>query len=49
MPIDGMVETDGHTTFYIEDGPKDGPLMMFIHGWPSCRTAGGTSCPQWLG
>ena len=34
MPVDGMVETDGHTTFYIEDGPKDGPLMMFIHGWP---------------
>ena len=34
MPVDGMVETDGHTTFYIEDGPKDGPLMMFVHGWP---------------
>jgi pimeloyl-ACP methyl ester carboxylesterase len=23
-----------HTTSYWEAGPVDGPLMMFIHGWP---------------
>jgi pimeloyl-ACP methyl ester carboxylesterase len=23
-----------HTTQYGESGPVDGPLMMFIHGWP---------------
>jgi pimeloyl-ACP methyl ester carboxylesterase len=23
-----------HTTRYWEAGPADGPLMMFIHGWP---------------
>jgi pimeloyl-ACP methyl ester carboxylesterase len=24
-----------HTTHYIECGPAGGPLMMFLHGWPS--------------
>lgn len=24
-----------HTTHYIECGPTDGPLMIFLHGWPS--------------
>lgn len=24
-----------HTTSYIECGPADGPLMIFLHGWPS--------------
>ena len=23
-----------HTTSYLESGPSDGPLMIFIHGWP---------------
>ncbi len=23
-----------HTTHYIECGPVDGPLMIFLHGWP---------------
>jgi len=34
MSVDGVVEVDGHKTFYREDGPKDGPLMVFVHGWP---------------
>jgi pimeloyl-ACP methyl ester carboxylesterase len=24
-----------HTTHYIACGPADGPLMIFLHGWPS--------------
>src|SRR3569833_4098780 len=24
-----------HTTYYIEVGPADGPLMILLHGWPS--------------
>ena len=24
-----------HTSHYIECGPADGPLMIFLHGWPS--------------
>jgi pimeloyl-ACP methyl ester carboxylesterase len=26
--------TPRHTTHYIECGPANGPLMMFLHGWP---------------
>ena len=26
--------TSRHTTHYIESGPDDGPLMIFLHGWP---------------
>ena len=28
------VETNSHTTFYLAAGPTDGPLIIFIHGWP---------------
>jgi pimeloyl-ACP methyl ester carboxylesterase len=24
-----------HETFYLESGPADGPLMIFVHGWPA--------------
>ncbi len=26
--------TPRHTTRYIDTGPADGPLMIFLHGWP---------------
>ena len=26
--------TPRHTTHYVEMGPAEGPLMMFLHGWP---------------
>ena len=29
-----VVETPRHRTHWIEAGPADGPLMVFIHGWP---------------
>lgn len=28
------IERDGHTTFFLADGPADGPLLIFLHGWP---------------
>lgn len=27
--------TPRHSTHYLECGPPDGPLMIFVHGWPS--------------
>jgi len=24
-----------HTTAYLESGPADGPLLVFVHGWPA--------------
>jgi pimeloyl-ACP methyl ester carboxylesterase len=29
-----IVETARHRTAYLEAGPADGPLMIFLHGWP---------------
>jgi pimeloyl-ACP methyl ester carboxylesterase len=28
------VKTGAHTTFYVAAGPDDGPLLIFVHGWP---------------
>jgi pimeloyl-ACP methyl ester carboxylesterase len=30
----GGCETPRHRTAWIEAGPLDGPLMIFVHGWP---------------
>lgn len=32
--ITRQVETPRHRTSWIEGGPADGPLIIFIHGWP---------------
>jgi pimeloyl-ACP methyl ester carboxylesterase len=29
-----MIETKRHTTHYLDAGPEDGPLLIFVHGWP---------------
>jgi soluble epoxide hydrolase / lipid-phosphate phosphatase len=35
MPItEHTTKTARHTTFYLAAGPEDGPLVIFIHGWP---------------
>ena len=28
-----LAETSGHETFYLAEGPEDGPLVIFCHGW----------------
>ena len=28
------VKTGPHTTFFLASGPADGPLIVFVHGWP---------------
>jgi pimeloyl-ACP methyl ester carboxylesterase len=28
------IKTARHTTFYLAAGPADGPLLIFVHGWP---------------
>ena len=30
----GETESTRHRTAWIEAGPADGPLMIFVHGWP---------------
>ena len=38
MPVtpvtEHTVKTASHTTFYLAAGPVDGPLIIFVHGWP---------------
>ena len=38
MPLSTLVSrtfsTPRHTTHYVEGGRTDGPLMIFLHGWP---------------
>ncbi|WP_248490319.1 alpha/beta hydrolase [Tsukamurella sp. PLM1] len=29
-----VAATDRHTTAYLASGPVDGPLLVFVHGWP---------------
>ena len=29
------IETARHRTAWLESGPADGPLMIFLHGWPA--------------
>ncbi|MEQ9642641.1 MAG: alpha/beta hydrolase [Alphaproteobacteria bacterium] len=29
-----VVRTARHTTFHLAAGPVDGPLVIFVHGWP---------------
>jgi pimeloyl-ACP methyl ester carboxylesterase/predicted MFS family arabinose efflux permease len=33
--VSRTLRTPRHTTHYLESGPADGPLMIFLHGWPS--------------
>ena len=35
MPLtEHTLKTERHTTFYLAAGPEDGPLVIFVHGWP---------------
>jgi pimeloyl-ACP methyl ester carboxylesterase len=32
--LERVVRTDRHRTFFLDSGPADAPLVVFVHGWP---------------
>ena len=34
MIAERTVRTGTHRSFFLETGPDDGPLVIFVHGWP---------------
>jgi pimeloyl-ACP methyl ester carboxylesterase len=32
--VEQIVKSDRHTTFFLASGAKDGPVIVFVHGWP---------------
>lgn len=33
-PTEHTIKSERHTTFYLAAGPENGPLVIFLHGWP---------------
>lgn len=33
-PSGRLIATSRHTSFYLEAGPRTGPAIVFVHGWP---------------
>ena len=44
-----LVETTRHTTFCLDDGPADGPVMIFVHGWPELSLSWRHQLPVFAG
>jgi pimeloyl-ACP methyl ester carboxylesterase len=43
------VSTDRHRTFYLAAGPEDGPLLVFVHGWPELSISWRHQLPVFAG
>ncbi|MEZ5231615.1 MAG: hypothetical protein R2749_02745 [Acidimicrobiales bacterium] len=43
------VSTDRHRTFYLAAGPADGPLLIFVHGWPELSISWRHQLPVFAG
>ena len=41
--------TARHTTHDLAAGPKDGPLLMFVHGWPELSLSWRHQLPVFAG
>ena len=39
IPLGRLTHGDRHTSFYLEAGPKTGPTIIFVHGWPEIALA----------
>jgi len=43
------VQTARHSTHYLAAGPADGPLMIFVHGWPELSLSWRHQIPVFAG
>ena len=32
--LENYYDSGRHKSFYLSSGPKNGPLIIFVHGWP---------------
>jgi pimeloyl-ACP methyl ester carboxylesterase len=44
-----VARSDRHTTFYLAAGPEDGPLIVFVHGWPELSISWRHQLPLFAG
>jgi soluble epoxide hydrolase / lipid-phosphate phosphatase len=44
-----QITTGGHTTHYLAAGPDDGPLIVFVHGWPELSISWRHQLPVFAG
>ncbi len=46
---DHVAKSARHTTFYLSCGPSDGPLIIFVHGWPELSVSWRHQLPCFAG
>jgi pimeloyl-ACP methyl ester carboxylesterase len=47
--LERVVRTDRHRTFFLDAGPTDGPLVVFVHGWPELSASWRHQLPCFAG
>jgi pimeloyl-ACP methyl ester carboxylesterase len=47
--VERVVRTERHRTFFLDAGPADGPLIVFVHGWPELSLSWRHQLPVFAG
>jgi len=47
--LEHTLRTDRHVTGYLAAGPEDGPVVLFLHGWPELSISWRHQLPVFAG